>query len=226
MLLIKDLPKIKVVDKVIFDAKVSNRKILIVPVNTIRHTTYNPLSRTKEGAKLKRLIESVSKNGIIYPILITADRNVVDGNRRLAAARAAGLENIDCIICNLDPDEAFKTVNTTAEKIAGKGWLEIARTGGIRSLPVKELAEYNELFDLIGTYGVDLLIQQNLGLGVLSLCKIVCSYGTTKRLEEVIIKTALNKLTNKLNAIIRSDKPREEKVVEMDLILSNGDKDV
>ncbi|MFY8183821.1 MAG: ParB N-terminal domain-containing protein [Polynucleobacter sp.] len=215
-----DRPAKKFIDQVIFDAKVSDRKILIVPVNTIRHTAYNPLSRTKEGAKLKRLIESVTKSGIIYPILITEDRNVVDGNRRLAAARAAGLENIDCIICGLEPDEAFRTVNTTAEKIAGKGWLEIARTGGIGSLPKKELGEYNELFDLIGTYGVDLLIQQNLGLGVLSLCKSVCSYGTTKRLEEVIIKTALNKLTNKLNAIIRSDKTRVEKVAEMDLILS------
>ena len=210
----------KFTDQVIFDAKVSERKILVVPVNTIRHTTYNPLSRTKEGVKLKRLIESVAKSGIIYPILITADRNVVDGNRRLAAARAVGLENIDCIICSLEPDEAFRTVNTTAEKIAGKGWLEIARTGGIGTLPVKELAEYNELFDLIGTYGVDLLIQQNIGLGILSLCKSVCSYGTTKRLEEIIIKTALHKLTNKLNAIIRSDKTREEKVSEMDLILS------
>lgn len=218
------MPQKKEFDKVIFDANISDRKILIVPVKTIRHTSYNPLSRIKENVKLKRLIESVAKNGIIYPILITSDRNVVDGNRRLAAARAVGLENIDCIICNLEADEAFRTVNTTAEKIAGKGWLEIARTGGIGSLPTKELGEYHQLFELIGTYGVDLLIQQNLGLGILSLCKSVCSYGTTKRLEEVIIKTALNKLTNKLNAIIRSNKTREEKVLEMDLILSNENK--
>ena len=32
-----------------FDAKVSERKILIVPIATITHTPYNPSDRTQEG---------------------------------------------------------------------------------------------------------------------------------------------------------------------------------
>lgn len=37
--------------RVVFDADVSERKILIVPIHTIRHTPYNPAARTKEGSR-------------------------------------------------------------------------------------------------------------------------------------------------------------------------------
>jgi hypothetical protein len=210
----------KVLDRVIFDSDVSERKILIVPVASIKHTPYNPKSRTKDGAKLRALVESCRKNGVIYPILISADRDVIDGNRRLAAARILGMEKIECIVCNIDRDEAFATVNTTAEKIGGKGWLEAGRGGC--SLPKKEASEYRELYSLVGSYGVDLLISQNIGLNILQICKQVCSFGTMKRLEEVIMATALKKLTNKLNFEIRSGKPREEVMQAMDLLLESA----
>ena len=207
----------KIIDRVISDATLSDRKVLCVPVNTIRHTPYNPASRTKEGAKLKRLMESVKLNGIMYPILITDTRDIIDGNRRLAAAKAVGMEFIECIVCGIDRDEAFTTVNTTAEKINGKGWLEIGRGGGY--LPAKERAAYEKLHKLLGTYGVDLLIQQNIGLNILDVCERACSFGTTKRIEEVIIKAALNKLTNKINMIIRSDETDSQKTKRLDELL-------
>ena len=206
-------------DRVVFDAKVSDRKVLLVPVSTLKHTPYNPPSRTKEGAKLKQLIESVKKYGQAYPILITPDRDVIDGNRRLAASRTLGSEFIECIVCEFDKDEAFSTVNTNAVPLGGKGWLSVARGGGW--LPTKEREQYDEIHALIGSYGVDLLISQNQGLNVLPLCKVVCSQGITKRLEEVIMVTAMKKLTNKLNAIIRSDISRLEKCEAIDALLGD-----
>ena len=208
----------KVMDKIVFDAKISERKILIIPIASIRPTPYNPAARTKEGKKLRALTETVRRSGIVYPILITADRDLIDGNRRLAAAKLAGLEEIECIVSPLDRDETFNLVNTTAEKIAGKGWLEIGRGGG--KLPVKEAAEYKELFGLVGSYGVDLLIQKNLGLNILRLAKSVCAHGTTFRLEDVIIAAAQGRLTNRLNMEVRSGKTSAEKKQAMDELLS------
>jgi hypothetical protein len=120
----------------------------------------------------------------------------------------------------LERDEAFTTVNTLSEKIGGRGWLEIARGGGY--LPKKEAAEFKELYSLIGSYGVDLLISQNLGLNILSLCKQVCALGTAKRLEEVIMVTAVKRLTNKVNFELRSDKTREQKVQAIDKLLTGS----
>lgn len=207
----------KVMDKIIFDAEVSERKILRIPVNTIVATPYNPSHRTAAGKKLSALANSIKKYGAIQPILITADRDLVDGNRRLAAAKLAGLTHIDCIILapEVDKDEAFGDLNTTSEKINNRGWLYACRHG-MRKPPESIRAQYQELFKLVGTYGVDLMIEKKLGLSLLEQCKVVKAQGVCMRLDEIIIRTAKGKLSNKLNVIMRDTwLQREEKAARM-----------
>lgn len=206
-----------VIDRVVFDAEVSERKILIVPIHTIRHTPYNPAARTKEGEKLRRLIAEIAGRGLIYPILITSDRDVIDGNRRLAACRTLGHKTIECIVSELDRDEAFTVVNTTAIAIGGKGWLEIGMGNGY--MPAKMRQQYDELFGMVGTYGIKLLIDQNLGLNILALCKSVAALDAKYSLAQIVMMVAAHKLTNKVNAVIRSGGTREEKVAAMDAVL-------
>lgn len=208
-------------DKIIFDAKVSDRKVLLIPVNTLRNTPYNPPSRTKNGKALDRMVDSIKKYGQIYPLLVTTDRDVVDGNRRLVAMRIAGVEFAECIITDLPRDEIFGCVNTVVVPMGGKGWLSAARGGGINSLPEKERAIYMELHSLVGNYGIDRLIEKNIGLNILPFCKVVCAQGITRRVEEVVIITAEKKLTNKLNAIIRSDIPRVDKCAAINALLDS-----
>lgn len=206
----------KFMDKIVFDAKVSERKILLIPINTIIATPYNPPSRTKDGAEMAALTSTIKKYGLIQPLIITADRDLVDGNRRLAAAKAAGLEYVECIILpyGVDKDEVFGAVNTTSKKIGGKGWLEACR-GGYKVPPPQIWAMYQELFKLIGTYGIDLMIKNNLGFNTLSLCKSVRGLGLAESLDSLIIKVAQHKLSNKINFIYRADIERAEKVKQL-----------
>lgn len=206
--------------QIVFDAEVSERRILIVPIHTIRHTPYNPASRTKEGEKLRQTIEAIKTYGLAYPILITADRDVIDGNRRLAACRALGHKTIECIVCDLDRDQAFTMVNTTAVPIGGKGWLEVGIGGG--HMPPKQRAQYDELHNLVGSYGIKVLIDQRLGLNVLPLCKSVAALDAKYALSELVMQTAVKRLTNRLNAVIRSGASREDKVRAVDEILAGG----
>lgn len=206
--------------RVVFDAEISERRILIVPIHTIKHTPYNPAARTKEGDKLRRLVAEIQERGLIYPILITADRDVIDGNRRLAACRTLGHKTIECIVSDLDRDQAFTVVNTTAVPIGGKGWLEIGMGGG--HMPEKQRAQFDELHELVGSYGVKVLIDQNLGLNVLPLCKSVVALDAKYALAEVVMRVALGKLTNKVNAVIRSGGTREEKVAALDAMFGGA----
>jgi hypothetical protein len=203
-------------DRIVFDAKVSDKKILMVPTETIVGTPYNPKARTQEGAKLRRLADSVQRYGLIQPLLITTERDLVDGNRRLAAAKLAGLPLVECIVLpeGVDKDKVFCEVNTTAEKIGGKGWLEACRHG-YKTPPAREKAMYDELLRLVGTYGIDMLIAHKLGLNILPLCKDVRSLGLPVRLDELILKVAERKLTNRINAIRRSDMPVDGKVQQI-----------
>lgn len=204
--------------QVVFDARMSERRILIVPIHTIAHTPYNPAARTKDGEKLRKLIDEIKVRGLIYPILITTDRNVIDGNRRLAACRTLGHTEIECIVSELDRDEAFTVVNTTAIPIGGKGWLEIGLGGGY--MPPRLRTQYDELHELVGTYGVKLLVDQNLGLNVMALCKSVRALDAKYSLSELVMNAAIRRLTNKFNAIIRSDADRESKVAAVDALLA------
>lgn len=202
------------------DVKVSDRKILIVPIATITHTPYNPSNRTQEGIKLRRLIDATRERGLVYPICITADRHVIDGNRRLAACRALGHETIECIVSDLDRDEAFTVINTTSSPIGGKGWLEIGRGGGY--LPAKEQAQFFELRKLIGDYGIDLLIRQRLGMNVLPLCKSAVATGCKATLEQLLMAVAIHRLTNAINFEIRAKKSNEEKAAAIDELIKKA----
>jgi hypothetical protein len=50
-------------------------------------------------------------------------------------------------------------VNTTAIPIGGKGWLEIGMGNGF--MPEKMRKQYDELYSLVGSYGIKLLIDQS-----------------------------------------------------------------
>jgi hypothetical protein len=206
--------------QIVFDAEVSERRILIVPIHTVRHTPYNPAYRTQEGPRLLQAIEAIKKHGLLYPILITADRDVIDGNRRLAACRTLGHKTIECIVCDLDRDEAFTIINTTPMPLGGRGWLEMGMGGG--HLPAKQRKQYDELHGLVGSYGIKVLIDQRLGLNVLPLCKSVAALDAKYVLEELVMQTAVLKLTNRLNAVIRSGGSREDKVRAVDQILAGS----
>lgn len=210
----------KITDRIIFDCKASDRKILIVPVETIVATPYNPSARTKDGKKLRALADSIGKYGLIQPIVITADRDIVDGNRRLAASKIAGLSHVDCIILpvGVDKDDVFREVNTQSEKIFGRGWLEACRKG-YRNPPPEVWRQYTELLSLVGTYGVDLLISKKLGLAILDQAKSAKSLGLVIRLDELVIKMAEGKLSNKINAIQRSSDSKEQKVKQIEELL-------
>ena len=197
----------KTLDKVVFDCEVSERKVLIVPTSTITFTEYNPVERV-EVKKLKALAQSIKDDGLIYPLMITEDRTLIDGNRRLTALKMLGFEKVECIISDIDKDKAFSIVNTLGMKITNRGWLQIGLGGGF--LESAKQKQYDELHDLVGKAGIKNLIECKLGLTTLNFCKKVKSYGVKIPLEAIILRVASFKLTNVLNIIIRDKELSQE----------------
>lgn len=201
----------------ISDTSISDRKILNVPISTIIATPYNPSARTKDGAKLNKLINAIKSHGLMYPILITMDRELIDGNRRLKACKALGFETIECVISSVDKDVAFTTINTTSQSLGGKGWLDMAKRGG--RLPEPQASQYGKLLSLLGSYGIDLLIKLDIGLAILPLCERAKRIGVKKNLDELILLVAKNRLTNRINMEMRSDRPDEKKAAAINKML-------
>ena len=81
-----------------------------LPLDRLRPNTGQP-RRTFDDAELAELADSIRQNGVLQPLLVR-DRGdyyeIVAGERRYQAARAAGLDEVPVIIRDVSDDDVFK----------------------------------------------------------------------------------------------------------------------
>lgn len=81
-----------------------------LPLDRIRPNRGQP-RRTFDDAELAELADSIRQNGVLQPLLVR-DRGdyyeIVAGERRYQAARAAGLDEVPVIIRDVSDDDVFK----------------------------------------------------------------------------------------------------------------------
>lgn len=85
-------------------------KIDKVNINNLIPFNENPYE-IRQGEELKSLIDSISENGIISPLVVrlTDDKGkyeVISGHRRLHAARVLNIETVPVTVCNVSREEA------------------------------------------------------------------------------------------------------------------------
>lgn len=82
-----------------------------VNINNLIPFNENPY-RIREGEELESLLDSISENGIISPLVVrpTEEKGkyeVISGHRRLHAARMLNLEAVPVTVCNVSREEAM-----------------------------------------------------------------------------------------------------------------------
>ena len=88
-------------------------EIVMIPMEKLEHHPENP---RKDLGDLTELTESIRKNGIMQNLTVVKNMFVPDmytvviGNRRMEAARAAGLAEVPCVISNMDPRTQIATM--------------------------------------------------------------------------------------------------------------------
>jgi ParB-like chromosome segregation protein Spo0J len=85
----------------------ANRKIVMMPVDELKlHPANASIYGTGGDAAGTDLVDSIREHGIRQPLLVTPEGVVISGERRLRAARRAGLEEVPCTVLDTDdPDE-------------------------------------------------------------------------------------------------------------------------
>lgn len=86
-------------------------KIDKVNINNLLPFNENPY-RIREGEELESLLDSISENGIISPLIVrpTEEKGkyeVISGHRRLHAARMLNLETVPVTVCDVSREEAM-----------------------------------------------------------------------------------------------------------------------
>ncbi len=110
-----------------------------IPLSRIRTSPYQPRRRMDEP-ELRTLAASIAEHGVIQPILVTETiegYRVVAGERRVRAARIAGLERIPAVI----------------RQLADREQLELALVENLQREdldPIETAAAYRQLIDEFG----------------------------------------------------------------------------
>lgn len=85
----------------------------------LRHAPYNPRSMTPR--ETQKLVESIQRFGFVDPVVVN-DRTggtIVGGHQRAVAAGIAGLEEVPCVIVDLDEDRE-RLLNVALNRISGE----------------------------------------------------------------------------------------------------------
>jgi ParB-like chromosome segregation protein Spo0J len=95
-------------------------------ISELKLADYNPESRI-EQSKLKSLKESVEKYGMLIPVAIKKNGEVIDGHRRVAVAKEMEWDSVPVLIINTEAStsELYSAVNTTARRMNGNEQLYV-----------------------------------------------------------------------------------------------------
>ena len=108
-----------------------------IPVDEVRPNPQQPRSNFDDAA-LETLAESISALGVLQPIVVQRDGEryvLVAGERRLRAARRAGLARIPAIVRTVD-DDAGSLINALVENVQRENLT-----------PLEEAAAYQQMVD-------------------------------------------------------------------------------
>jgi ParB family chromosome partitioning protein len=195
------------------------------PIDEIEPNPYQP-RQVFEGPELEAMKESVKKDGIITPLLVTkTDQGyqLIAGERRWRAAQNAGLERVPVVVRETTPAESLELalvenihredLNPIEEAHAFKRWLEVTeatqealaeRLGMDRST----VTNFLRLLNLPKTIQDD-IIHKSLSMGHARVLAGLKDPAEQKEIRDLIIRKGLSvrqveNLVKKKKAPVRS----------------------
>lgn len=99
-------------------------KLRRVAISDLKPAPYNPKRRVTDK-KMRILQRSIETVGLIYPIAVNQQNEIIDGHRRLAACRKLKWDTIPVIMVSGDREAIYAEVNAASCKMNGNDHLNI-----------------------------------------------------------------------------------------------------
>lgn len=95
-------------------------------INRIKPRPYNPAVRLKDAGFLK-LEREIAELGLMYPLLVKNNGDLIDGHRRLQAMKNIGFTEVPVIVVSNkeSADEIYGRINITAARLTGNQVLQV-----------------------------------------------------------------------------------------------------
>lgn len=141
--------------------------------SAIKPAKYNPKGRAEH---VNQLTKSIKEFGIIMPLVVDADNNLIDGHRRLASAKFLKLAKVPVIQLDskMSKDKAYEVINSTSKKISNHDFIFIYINGG--SIPKRAIVKIEQLKEIVGEEGLKKLGDHGATYTVLNYAWMVRKY--------------------------------------------------
>ena len=95
-----------------------NRKL--IPLDRLTNAPWNPPRRIIP-ARLRKLVDSMERLGLLNAVVISQNNQIIEGHRRVAAARLLGWQDVECVVIRDDEDASaiYSSVNESVAKHSG-----------------------------------------------------------------------------------------------------------
>lgn len=94
--------------------------VVMMDVEEIHPAGFNPAARTDTRAT-RALMADIRGRGILVPLIVGRDNILADGHRRLACAKALGIQRVPVVRYDAPAEELY-TINTTARPLRTSDW--------------------------------------------------------------------------------------------------------
>jgi ParB family chromosome partitioning protein len=191
-----------------------------VPVDQVRHNPYQP-RKTFDPDELKQLTDSVKAHGILQPLVVRkADDHyqLIAGERRLRAARDAGLKEVPVHVVAFDDQQVYEAA--LAENIQRADLNPIEKASGFKDyldkfgltqdqLAAKLAIDRSTVSNLLGILNLPTDVQDAVRLGQLTLghAKLLKGLGDPDRQSALCKEAVLRSLSvHALDQLIKEQK--------------------
>ena len=127
-----------------------DREVRMIPVADVQTNPHQP-RKVIDDDRLQELAQSIRSNGILQPVLVRRSQNgyeLIAGERRMRAARIAGVDEIPALVCTMAEAESMKVA--LLENIQREDLNAIEEAEAYRAIMDHYGATHQELADMLG----------------------------------------------------------------------------
>lgn len=146
----------------------------LVPLKRLTDAAHNPPARIADK-NIRELVDSMDRIGLLHPITINAEYEIIDGHRRVASARKLGWLDIECNVVEEDSSEVYASVNVTARRMSGNDALAVWLVNP-HAVPTASASRFTEMETAIGRVAVKKISSAGYSIRVYQTARRIARY--------------------------------------------------
>lgn len=156
--------------------------VKLVSIKSLKKSKHNPASRTKN---VKGLKESIGRVGLLDPIKISTNNEIIDGHRRTKVYEELGIAEIEAIVLSGDAAKIYAELNSQSKKLTGNEVLNVYLVNPDAVSPLIK-ARMDSAIETVGEALFKRLADEGLSLRAVHIATTICKINGRETPQNIV----------------------------------------